>query len=221
LTLGEELEDEHEVFEHSFSSSGLSKGLSKESIVVTKYTKYSKKDADELQESAKSGAKSRRRRKKQERRRRRKKKERRRRRKKKERRQPTRAPTKDTVVNRTPEGYIGTCDDKQSNRKERHAKPKTADECRPLCAEVSCQLLSHLKCETCLLQYDYFMIEADLDCACYDVNPCAGRGSGDDIAYHTVLAAPTEAPTKAPTTPPPADVCPGVTLSVSGAEINM
>ena len=126
----------------------------------------------------------------------------------------------DTIV-RTPEGYIGTCDDNQSNRREKHQKPKTADECRPLCAQVSCQLLSHLKCETCLLQYDYFMIEADLDCACYDVNPCAGRGSGDDIAYHTVLAAPTEAPTKAPTTPPPADVCPGVTLSVSGAEINM
>ena len=49
---------------------------------VTKYTKYSKKDATELQESAKPGAKSRGRRKKKERRRRRKKKERRRRRKK-------------------------------------------------------------------------------------------------------------------------------------------
>jgi len=96
---------------------------------------------------------------------------------------PTRAPTKDNVVNQTPEGYIGTCNDNQSNRKEKHAKPKTADECRPLCAE-----------------YDYFMIEADLDCACYDVNPCAGRRSGNDIAYYTVLAAPapTEAPTKAP-----------------------
>ena len=76
--------------------------------------------------------------------------------------------------------------DKGSVRKNRVRNKKTTEKCQQHCSS-----------------FPWFVLEGDLDCACYNSDPCAGRQSGSDTAYATASEddpALTYGPSSAPTT---------------------